>query len=171
MTRFTMIWALAALALSASASASEYAVRLDAGRCVPLAQPELAALGSAWAAFAPFAQRCPVPDPDGRAVLSVYIVRLDQAYAAHLFNGRPELTSPNPELRDAAGRVVGVLPEGFPVDPPGRMRVTFTDWQGGLPRRIELYEARADGASPQSVPPMHWDPEASSYVWPVAPQR
>ena len=129
------------------------------------------ALGPAWKAFAAYVKQCLVPGPDVRPVLNVDIVRLDHAYAAHLFNGRPDLTLPNPVLRDASGRAVGTLPEGFPVDPPGMMRVTFTDWRDGLPRRIELYEAGESAVSPQLVPPMHWDTKANAYVWPVAPQR
>ncbi len=97
-------------------------------------------------------------------------MHLDRAYAAHLFNGRPDLTSPNPVLRDASGRVVGALPEGFPVDPPGMMRVTFTEWRDGFPQRIELYEAGESAVPPQRVSPMNWDAKANAYVWPVAPQ-
>ena len=118
-------------------------MRLDAGRCAPLAGPELEAQGPAWKAFASYAQRCPVAGPDGRPVLNVDIVRLDRAYAAHLFNARPDLTSPNPVLREASG----------------------------FHRRIELYEAGESAVSPQLVPPMHWDAKANACVWPMAPQR
>ena len=154
-------FAIAALTLPAAASA--YAVRLDVARCAPLALPDVATLGPEWPALAAYVQRCAVAGPDGRVALSVDIVRLDRAYAAHLFNNHPDWKVPNPILRDATGRPVGTLPEGFPVDPPGALRVRFADWIGGLPRRIDLYEAGESAVSPHALAPMQWDAKVRGY--------
>ena len=159
--RPVIIRALAILALPATASA--YSVRLDAARCSKLAAPEVVALGPDWSALAAYVQRCPVPGPDGRTALTVDVVRLDRAYAAHLFNDHPDQRVPEPVLRDAMGRPVGTLPEGFPLDPPGALRVTFADWSGGRPLRIELFEAGRSAVSPEQLPPMHWDPKTDAY--------
>ncbi len=161
MGRLPIACVLAALSLPVGASA--YSVRLDAGRCVALPDSGIAALGPDWTALAAYVQRCSVPAPDGRPALSVDIVRLDRAYAAHLFNAHPDQKVPDPVLRDVSGHAIGTLPEGFPVDPPGALRVTFTDWSGGMPRRIELYEAGRSAVSPTRLPPLRWDPKANAF--------
>ncbi len=160
MRRLTIL-VLAMLALPTAASA--YSVRLDTARCTKLTPPQVIALGPDWSALAAYVQRCLVPGPDGRTALTVDVVRLDRAYAAHLFNAHPDQKVPDPVLRDMSGRVVGTLPEGFPVDPPGVLRVTFADWSGGRPLRIELFEAGRSAVSPERLPPMRWYPGANSY--------
>ena len=158
-------WAIACMlvVLAGPALASAYEVRLDAAACRPLAAPLAASLGPDWSALAAYVQSCPVAGPDGRTALSVDIVRLDQAYAAHRFNRNPGQHVPDPVIRDTTGQPIGTLPEGFPVDPPGKLRVTFADWDGGRPRRIELYEAGQSAVSPERLPPMHWDVRIHAY--------
>lgn len=155
--------AFALVALTFPTAASAFAVQLDVARCASLALSDVAALGPEWPALAAFVQRCAVPGPDGRLALSVDIVRLDRAYAAHLFNDHPDLKVPNPILREPSGRAIGTLPEGFPVDPPGALHVKFADWSGGLPQRIDLYEAGKSAVSPHALAPMHWDAQTYRY--------
>lgn len=128
-----------------------------------MALPDVTGVGPEWPALAAYVQRCPVPGPDGRLALTVDIIRLDHAYAAHLFNEHPDWKVPNPILRNAAGQVLGTLPEGFPVDPPGALRVKFADWSSGLPRRIDLYEAGESAVSPHALAPLRWDQKADRY--------
>lgn len=145
------------------AAAAPYAVQLGAGRCVPLSRPQVAALGPDWLALARYVRRCPVHGPDGRTVLSVDIVRVDQAIAEDYFRTRTTEAVPRPVLRDAAGTAVGELPEGFPADPPGLLRVRFVDWRGGVPHEIRLYEAGVSALAPHALPSLRWNPDTRHY--------
>lgn len=155
--------ALRAMLLCHPASAAGYAVQLDAARCIPLDPSTVTQLGPDWQPVARYVQRCPVAGPDGRPALSVDIVRVDHAYADGVFDAQPSLAVPTPVLHDPSGRAVGGLPEAFPADPPGALRVTFADWHGGLPRRIDLFEAGASTLPPHALPPLRWDLKANAY--------
>jgi len=154
--------ALPALALLL-AGAAPYAVQLDAGRCRSLSSKQVAGLGPDWAALARYVQRCPVHGPDGRLALSVDIVRLDRAYAADFLRTHADRTVPKPVLRDVRGVGIGELPEGFPIDPPGQLRVQFTGWRRGFPHAIRLYEAGESALAPHPLPSLRWNPDRRRY--------
>lgn len=152
-----------ALAASPSAIAAPYQVGLDARRCRTVAGPTIAGMGPDWSALAAHVQRCPVAGPDGRLALTVDIVRLDHPNATRTLAANPDLRIPFPIVRDAAGKTVGLLPEGFPVEPPGKLRVTFVDWRDGIPRRIDLHEAGVSALAPHPLPPLLWNAETRTY--------
>ena len=146
------------------AAAAPYSVRLDVASCSALPPGRVAELGPDWSALVPYVQRCPVSGPDGHLALSVDIVRLDRAaLAADFFTAHPDQPVPLPLLRDAAGTVVGSLPEGFPIDPPGILKVRFADWRRGVPQRIDLYQAGESALPPHPVPPLRWNGAARRY--------
>jgi hypothetical protein len=134
------------------------AVPLSTESCVPVTEANLAVLGSVWRSISGFVQVCKVRASDGSVPLTVTIVRIDKAGQAKLFATHSNLEIPDPVISDTNGQLVGTLPEGFPVDPPGRLRVTFADWRSGFPWRIDLYEAGQSAVSPHPLPPLQWDP-------------
>lgn len=166
MTGSRFVLALALAAHTSLAVAAPYEVKLDARQCKALPDAAIAKLWPAWSALAAFVQRCPVAGPDGRLILTVDVIRFDHAAFVHAFDGHQDLRVPVPMLRDAAGQAVGSLPEGFPVDPPGKLRVTFADWRDGMPRTIRLYEAGVSALQPHAVPPLLWHAETRMYQRP-----
>ncbi len=153
--------ALLAGLLPAQAAPAPYSVRLDARAC-QAAPSRAASLGPAWQTLAAYVQDCPVRGPDGRRGLTVVIVRVDRVYARFVHQ-RIDFTIPDPVLLGPGGTRLGQLPEGFPVDPPGALRVRFVQWRDGLPRRIDLYEAGESALPPHALDPMRWDPAGLSY--------
>ncbi len=94
--------------------------------------------------------------------MSVMILRLDLMDA----DGEPipnNFAIPNPAIIDHHGKQIGSLPEEFPVDGPGRLRVTFKDWQNDFPTKIELFQAGKSALAPHPVQPMFW--EDNKFVW------
>lgn len=157
---------LPAIAVSAIMliAAKPYSVRLSVRQCAPLAPQEIAKLGSAWATMSRFVERCSVPGPDRRVALTVDLIRLDKAYDVDYFaTHQANLALPVPILRNAAGTAVGTLPEGFPIDPPGRLTVRFVKWRGVVPHKIELYQAGESAVSPHPVPPLLWNARTGEY--------
>jgi len=71
---------------------------------------------------------------------------------------------PRSLILDKHGGVIGTLPDSFPENPPGKLRVTFADWRNGWPYRIELYDSGISALPPGPLPPMLWDPQAGQYV-------
>ena len=161
-----MRWACAVLALAVTgpAQAAPYAVRLEARRCTPAAS-RAATLGPAWQALAAFIRDCPVRGPDGKLALVAVTLRIDLIDADPALRKLANLEIPDPLLLRPDGTWLGTLPEGFPTDPPGALRVTFRDWHGGLPRRIDLYEGGVSALSPHAIDPMRWDEGARGYRW------
>lgn len=121
------------------------------------------ALGPDWVRLKPYLQRCKVYGPDGRVGLLVDIVRLDLALEDDFFKAHSYKAVPLPILRDASGRTVGRLPEGFPVDPPGELKVRFTRWNATVPQELELYEAGESALAPHALPSLRWNKRTRSY--------
>lgn len=149
--------------LLTAAGAPSYSVRLDSRQCAAMPARDVAALGPGWATLAPYVQRCRVRGPNGRVAVLVDIVRLDRALEGDFFKAHAYGDVPAPVLRDAAGRVVGHLPEGFPVQPPGELKVRFTRWRGAMPQEIMLYEAGESALAPHALPSLRWDERTRSY--------
>lgn len=159
--RWIKLIALAPLLLAAG---SPYTVRLSTRSCLPIPVETAQTLGTDWAALAKFAQRCTVIGPDKRPALTVDVIRLDLAFKIDFFASHLDQQVPQPIIRDRAGNVVGKLVEQFPVDPPGRMRVTFARWQGGWPHEIRLYQAGESAIAPHAVPPMRWNASSRTFI-------
>ncbi|MGI4732281.1 MAG: hypothetical protein ACRYG8_18895 [Janthinobacterium lividum] len=147
-----------------AAAAAPYAVRLNTDRCAAIASDKLAGLGPEWPALGAFAQRCSIPGPDGRIALEVDIVRIDRANKVGFFDARANMRVPMPVIRDLAGKVLGSLPDGLPVDPPGRLLVRFTEWHGGRPLTIRLYQAGESAIGPHALAPLRWDARTGKYA-------
>ena len=152
-------WALLLVLLGAAAP---YQVPLRAATCRAIAPPLLQRLGPEWQPLASYVQGCPVRGTNGTVALTVVVVRIDRMMDVHYFNTHT-LEIPFPVLLDGSGRVVGGLPEGFPYDPPGKLRVTFTQWRGGWPARIEQYEAGVSALAPHALSPQVWVPGEGRY--------
>jgi hypothetical protein len=101
--------------------------------------------------------------PEPRLALSVAIVRIDRMQKERWFDTHHDPRIPLPVILDSASRVVGKLPEGFPADLPGALRVTFKDWRGGMPSRIDQYEAFETALPPHALAPQVWDNEMHQY--------
>ena len=149
--------------LLAATGAPPYSVRLDVRQCAPMPARDVAALGAEGVTLARYVERCRVPGPDGRDAMQVDIVRIDRATDDGFFKHRAADAVPLPILRLPSGRIVGRLPEGFPVDPPGELKVRFLHWQGAMPREIALYEAGESALAPHALPLLRWDERGRSY--------
>lgn len=149
--------------LLAATSVPSYSVRLDAMGCAAMPLRNAAALGAGWATMARYVQRCAIRAPGGHVGLLVDIVRMDRAMHDGFAGSHTYAAAPLPVLRTADGRILGHLPEGFPIDPPGQLKVRFTRWQGDLPREIVLYQAGESALAPYSLPSLRWDVRSRSY--------
>jgi hypothetical protein len=116
--------------------------------------------------IARYAYLCEVSSPSGAvAGVSVLIVRLGFAYKDGMFDKQPDLDVPDPLILDADLRAIGTLPEGFPVDPPGILRVYFTDWVDNFPRLIRFAEAGQSALEPHPLPlALAYDPKARRFL-------
>ncbi|WP_419808082.1 hypothetical protein [Sphingomonas sp.] len=157
------VFLLSLLAALPAAASAPYSTPLDVAQCGALSGAAVAALGPDWSVLAAFVERCAVPGPDRRPALTVDIVRLDRAYAVDFFATHPDQTVPRPILRLPSGREVGTLPEQFPVEAPGMLKVRFVRWQRGLPREIRLYQAGESALAPHALPSLRWSPRAGGY--------
>ena len=160
-----LAWAAAGLLAGGvlPAVAAPYQVRLDAAVCRAAPAAVVRGLGADWGAVAGYAEACPVRGPDGRVALSVVVVRIDRMQRDRFFAAQPDLALPLPVVLDADVRAVGRLAEGFPVDLPGALRVSFVDWRGGWPRRIEQFEGFATALPPHSLSALLWDRRKRRY--------
>jgi hypothetical protein len=138
-------------------AAAPYAVKLNVRECRAASPALLSTLGDAWRALSSYAQDCPVLGPDGKVALTVAILRIDRMEQQHYFDAHHDPRIPLPVLLDASLGHIGKLPEGFPVDLPGALQVTFTDWRGGMPKRIDQYEAFETALPPHDLPAQSWD--------------
>jgi hypothetical protein len=106
-----------------------------------------------WATFAAYIRVCPVKK--GNAPVALYIVSV---WADLYYADTPERTvtvpMPNPLLMDGAGNQVGTLPVNFPTDPPAELQIEFSQWSGGLPRRIDLCVRSPTASGDQALSPL-----------------
>ena len=58
---------------------------------------------------------------------------------------------------------IGELPGTFPYDPPDLFEVTFTDWHGDFPYRIEFYVPASDMHGPEHPNPLYWNPRIRKF--------
>ena len=164
MTRAARLAApLLAGAFTLMGAGSPYAVKLDAGACRAATPALLASLSAEWRALSDYAQDCPVPGPDGKVAVTVAILRIDRMQREHYFDTHREPRIPLPVLLDASGQAIGKLPEGFPADLPGALQVTFADWRGGMPTRIDQYEALETALPPHALAAQAWDVGAHQF--------
>ncbi len=154
---------LLAGALLLLGAAAPYETRLEANVCQAAAPALIDTLGRNWAALSKYAQNCPVAGPDGRIALSVAVMRIDRMQADHWFDTHHDPRIPLPVLLDASRHVIGKLPEGFPADLPGALRVTFKGWRGGMPTRIDQYEAFETALPPHALAAQIWEPANHRY--------
>lgn len=145
-------------ALALLGAGAPYKTSLDAEVCHAAAPKLLETLGADWQAVSGYVQDCPVLGPDGKTALSVAVVRIDRMQANRWFDKHAEPRRPLPVILDNASRNIGKLPEGFPADLPGALQVTFKDWSGGLPSRIDQYEAFETALPPHVLAAQVWDP-------------
>ena len=113
--------------------------------------------------YGAYVQQCPVRGLDGGLALTVVTLRVDRAMADNFFAHRLYADLPKPLLRGPKGQTLGHLPENFPEEPPSALHVTFTDWVGGMPRRVMLYEAGESAIEPHALDPLVWDPASRAY--------
>ncbi|QYE32978.1 hypothetical protein KZX46_02165 (plasmid) [Polymorphobacter sp. PAMC 29334] len=144
-------------------AAAPYSVALDIRQCTGLPPAVARALGPNWIPLAAFAERCSVPGPAGRKAVTVDIVRLDRPAAVQILTADPEKRIPLPIVRDASGQAVGTLPQQFPVEGPGRLKVRFSHWDSGVPQKIMLFEAGESALPPHSLPSQHRDARTGRY--------
>jgi hypothetical protein len=121
-------------------------------------------LDGRWQRLRRYVDLCPVRSPEGGIILSVLTVRVDRVNEENLIQQWGIDEPPDPLILDNQGVVVGTLGESFPVDPPGELKVTFTDWQENWPHRIKLFQAGTSALFPHAVPPMVWDDRLRRYV-------
>ena len=150
-------------ALALLGAGAPYETKLNAGLCHTAAPKLLQTLGAEWQALSNYMQDCPVPGPDGKTALSIAVVRIDRMQADRWFDPHRDPHIPLPVILDDESRVIGKLPEGFPADLPGALQVTFKDWSGGLPSRIEQFEAFETALPPHTLAAQIWDPAKLQY--------
>ena len=86
---------------------------------------------------------------------------LVSVHADLYYKGQPgksvhQVKMPSPLLFLPSGDVLGSLPYNFPDDPPAELRVTFDQWVGDFPERIELQLIDPRAAGDRSLPPLIW---------------
>jgi hypothetical protein len=160
----TMMKVLLAGGLLLVCAAAPETVTLRADDCAPMGAAMLESLGPSWHAFMPFVQSCAVHAPDGTVPLTVVTVRIDLGAAAGSSAKMPDAEAPSPVIRDRQSHVVGELPESFPIDPPGELKVSFMDWRNGVLWQIELYEAGESAVPPHTLPPLYWHADVAHYL-------
>ena len=109
--------------------------------------------GPEWSGpLGPYVQLCLVKAPKtGKTALTVLIVRLDLATKDGLLDEYPNLTVPNPLILNLKGHKIGELPEGFPVDPPGKLIVTFRGWHENFPTVVTFYQQGTSAIGPHAL--------------------
>lgn len=164
--------------------ANRQRVPVDASACgaVPaqLAAAAAAIVGRDWPGYRPYLCLYPVRAPDGKVslyVLALDVPRADRAHALAWRHGKPVAADdvggdidpmPLPAVISRDGRWLATLPRPFPADPPATMSVSFSEWLGGFPTRIDL---RIDdptqdiAARPPYCPPaLLWDRRTGRFV-------
>lgn len=145
------------------AAGPPYAAKLEAQSC-RAAEPALVeTLGAEWHDVSAYVEACPVPGPDGKIALAVAVVRIDRMLKARWFDAHANPHIPLPVMLGNDGRIIGTLPEGFPADLPGALRVTFEDWRGATPWRIDQYEGFETALPPHALAAQVWDPNKHLY--------
>ena len=87
----------------------------------------------------------------GKVILFVIAVDIIQAYQVGVFENTFPIPAPIIFKTYGPSAIwIGQLPEGFPEDPPGKLRVFFGDWQNNFPQIVNFYEAGTSALNP------HW---------------
>jgi len=122
--------------------------------------------GPEWIDLLPFLELCSVKAPGSNEVaIFVLATNIPLAYKERLFEKYPAIIIPDPIILDKAGTKIGVLPPGFPEDPPDRLRVIFGDWKDGFPNLITFYQDGEAALQPHRVPfAMVFDTSSRSFV-------
>lgn len=69
----------------------------------------------------------------------------------------------NSYVLDANEKIIGKFLGTFPFDSPGTLEVTFTDWHGGFPFRIEFDAPATDIDGPKHFAPLYWNPRIGKF--------
>lgn len=136
--------------------------RTSASQCVPRSTGA-AGLPAAWQAYAPFIDTCTLIAPNGTSALTLVSVSAKRYYANRA-PGAEAVELPRALIVGATGRVTGELPFAYPDDPPRALELSFADWRGGRPWRIDMLVRDPTVSGDHSLPPLLWDPIASQYV-------
>ena len=160
-----ILFSMLLLSLAAAHAATYDRIALKVENCQAVAASFIATLPEEWHDVASYVQRCPVHAPDGKIALTVLVVRLDIAmFRDNLFATERSLSIPDPIILDVQDRTIGTIGDGFPIDPPDKPEITFTDWQAGFPQRVDLYQAGESAVAPHPMPSLFWDDHRHRYL-------
>jgi hypothetical protein len=121
-------------------------------------------LTSEWLPYLEYTRVCAIQNSRREDLVLLVSVHADLYYKAQPGQSVHQIKMPNPLLFLPSGEVSGSLPYNFPDDPPAELRVTFAQWEGGFPERIELYLADPRAASNRSLPPLIWDANEKKFA-------
>lgn len=153
--RMALIWVV--VAGNSGVASAQYKVVLNPNRCVPPTAAQLKWLPLEWQAYTEYVRVCSVRNLQKKSIMLVASVRADLYYKAQPGQSVPLVVLPSPLLFLPAGQISGTLPYNFPDDPPAELRVTFTRWEQGFPRRIELFLTDPRASGNRSLPPLEWN--------------
>jgi hypothetical protein len=94
-------------------------------------------LEAEWQAFADHIDACVVVDPEGTPALEILAVSAQRFYSTRPL-GSATVAMPLPAILLPGGRLVGRLPYHYPGDPPRTTTLELSQWQAGIPQRIEM---------------------------------
>jgi hypothetical protein len=137
---------------------------LDLTSCRSLGSDARAKLDSDWEPWVEFVQLCPILSPQGRNILSVMTVRFDLFEAKYGWDGEfLGKTLPKTRLVDERGLTIGTCYSTVPGGFPGEDKMTFSDWRGGFPYRVNVLHIDAAALGTYRDPPLIWNPHKRRY--------
>jgi hypothetical protein len=137
---------------------------LNPAHCRHLSEEQQRWLPREFQPYLEYTRVCVIQNSKSETVVLLVSVHADLYYKAQAGQSLHQVEMPAPLLFLPSGEVSGSLPYNFPDDPPAELRVTFAQWEGGFPERIELYLIDPRAGGNRSLPPLVWDASQKKFV-------
>lgn len=164
---FAAVWFLVTLSVSSAGAAVPDRVALDVKLCHPAPSTLLQHLPPGLRDGGRYIHLCPVLGEQQKIVLYILTPRLDLAgkdfpFVENLMKNHKGI-SRSSIIFDINMKTLGEFLGTFPFDPPGMLEVTFTDWHGGFPFRID-FDAPATGMHrAEHFDPLYWNAQIRKF--------
>lgn len=147
---------LAGLSASCPAADAHRNLVVNPAHCRRLSLGQQQWLTSEWQPYLEYTRVCAIQNSKHEDSVLLVSVHADLYYKAQPGQTVHQVKMPSPLLFLPSGEVSGSLPYNFPDDPPAELRVTFAQWKGDFPERIELHLTDPRAAGDRSLPPLIW---------------
>jgi hypothetical protein len=134
--------------------------------CTTVSDQQKLWLTQEWSQFSRYVRACPVKESTEKT--AIVLVSIDAAgyYKDQAGTDAPQVRFPRPILFSPTGKVLGRLPYNFPDDPPTELRVTFSDWRGGFPMRVDMFIKDPAAGGDRNLRPLVWNRQREEYQQP-----